>query len=217
MADKVWSQGLGKRTPECRGLEGVSLLWVSTLARWFWVGLSQPEWTGIAAVGSLAAVTVALVSVRQSQRALLESNRQNEHLRKALVKPVVRVSLRPRAFDAIEAQKGYAPNPRAPKVDCRVALTNIGLGRALNVVVTEPEGDCGYWGDGRFLVSPDDFLVLELRRSGVSLSTAQNRISLAVDYTDVLGHKYRYRCNIQCDGDGTCRFVSDETDEDVAK
>lgn len=81
----------------------------------------------------------------------------------------------------------------------------------LNVNVQAQGVTLGIWGDTRFLVSADDFSIVEFRLDKTQWNPFEGFMPLVVTYEDVLGHKYRYTCKLRYAGDQAA--PAEETDD----
>lgn len=174
-------------------------------------------WVAVGTFASLIAVVIALLTVMQNKKALKEVQnqtlvliQQTDQLQQALMRPAVRVS---RSQGAIQAIQGVKSSPfwnLSPHFF--IALTNIGLGRAVNIDVrVMNQGITLYrMGETRFLISSEDYHVI-----GFRLDESQNLnegfVTIETFYEDILGHKYRYLCNLRFAG--SIAVPAEEKDE----
>lgn len=181
----------------------------------------HPDWWSIAGtLASLLAVLLALWTVILSRRSLKEAHdqvlalgEQTDRLQQTLVKPALRVSRTHSAYNAINDVRslpGWVERP-----DLFIAVTNIGLGRAVNIAVPLPAAGVkklAILGDLRFLVSPEDHLIMGLI---LESPEAPGNLPIQIDYEDVVGNQYQYTCEVHYRASGVLLWTENERDEFV--
>lgn len=166
------------------------------------------DWWSIGGtVLSLIAIGFAMITVLQNGRAVIEVKRQTQafaqqtnELTRALMRPAVRVSRSQGSIQAIQGvQSSHFWNMDPKNHTFFVALTNIGLGRATNIRFDDVDPGITFYqkGEARFLVSPDDYLVVGFLLDQSLYDPNEGYVTFSVLYQDVLGHKYRYQCKLR--------------------
>lgn len=181
-----------------------------------WVTHLPMDWVSlIGASLSLAAVVIALITVRQNSSALRNAQEQTKQLQRAVVRPLLRITRSRKSRLAIHSAAATYSVPEHQRA-IPFALCNIGLGRAINIRAesSDPGIIVSFGGDSfRFLVSPKEFIVLVAMVTEPSYDLSHGAFSVTIRYDDVLGNSYRYTFKYRYTED--FMGLEQESDEDI--
>lgn len=175
---------------------------------------------------ALITVIYAVVAIKkadkQSKEFLTRIDQQTSRLTEALMRPELVVVRSDRAMQAIQREKSMFNLHGGPQPDVWVALMNVGLAVARDINIGwEAQSDPGLPGDRFSMIShgfklvaaQSDIEVIKFKLSPNDHPIQAGFLTLTIQYSDMAGTGYRYRCKLRYAGSGGIPGISEDSTE----
>lgn len=192
---------------------------------------TQPWWSGISGITGTIAMIVALITVIYSVKAIRGADNQSKEyfqkidhqtvqLTEALMRPELRAVRSDRALQAIQREISMF-NLQGPKPDIWVALMNVGLAVARDIDIRwDAHADEGLPDDGftmisndfRFIAAQSDIQVIAFSLYPNDHKIQAGFLKMKIEYSDMVGTRYRYYCKLRYAGSGIPGIAEDSTE-----